>query len=811
MIKMKQLFLLCSTLFMLNTLFAQSNVKGSILTSDGVPAEFATVVILSANDSSMVKAGYSDERGMFDVPGLSSGDYLLEVTSVGFSNFISSVFTLPEGKTKIFDKVMLKTMGTDLSEVVVTAQRSIIEVHPDKTVFNVEGSINATGNSALELLRKSPGVIVDNNDNIMLQGKSGVKVYINGKPSPLSTDDLANFLRTMQSNEIHSIEIITNPSAKYEAEGNAGIINIKLRKDKSLGTNATLNTGYAIGKHSKFNNSVNLNHRDTKVNLFGSYSNFTGKNERFMNGMRDQFDQQLNLATVMVNDDVSHNFKLGTDYFINEKNTIGLLFSGYVTDNEWSNKTRTSIFQRPQIELLSILDAENAILSDRNNMNFNLNYQFDGGDGRTWNFDADYGRFENKSDSDQPNRYYDPTGTILDSIRVFASLAKTNIDIYTFKGDHERKLWEGALSMGFKYSNVKTDNGFDFFDVPDGTRVLNDERSNRFVYSEIVTAGYLMYNKKIKDFNVNLGVRVEHTKSEGDLTSSVATTDTNVDRDYIDVFPSAGLSYNLNQKNTLRVNYSRRIDRPGYQDLNPFEFKLDELSFMKGNPFLNPQYTNNYQIAWQHNYTLNVSLGYSVTDDYFTRITDTLNGNATILTWENLATQKNWSLNISYPWSPTKWYSIYANFTAFRTENFADFGDGKVIDVTVNAYNVYSSHTFSLPKDFKLEISGFYSSPSIWGGNFETGNFWGIDAGIQKKLFDGRGNLKLAVSDIFEGMRWSGSNKFGDLAIDVNGGWESRQFKVNFSYLFGNNEVKSARRRKVGLEEESSRIKTEQN
>src|SRR4030095_6445057 len=256
-----------------------------------------------------------------------------------------------------------------------------------------------------------------------------------------------------------------------------------------------------------------------------------------------------------------------------------------------------------------------------------------------------------------------------------------------------------------------------------------------------------------------------------------------------------------------RLSYSRRIDRPNYQDLNPFEYKLDELTFRKGNPFLKPQYSNSYQLSHTFNYTLNTSISYSRTTDLMTEITDTAGMGGAFITMENVAQQDVVSFNVSYPFAPAKWWNIFANASVYNTHNKADFEEGKIVDIQATTFNFYGQNSFTLPKDFVLEISGWYNSPGIWGGNFATSEMWSMDAGIQKKLWKSRGNIKLSVSDIFNSQHWSGYNSFGNLSIHANGGWESRQVRVNFTYLFGNSEVKGNRDRKTGLEDESKRIK----
>ncbi len=784
-----------------------ASLEGRVIDRDGQPVSFATIMLSSEKDSSLVKAQISELEGQFSINDLEADKYVLNITFVGYSDYTSGPIQLEGGEDLTIPDIVLLEKAEELEEVVVKATRPLVEVQPDKTVFNIEGSINAAGSDALELLRKAPGVVVDNNERIMLQGKNGVKVYINGKKSPLAADDLADYLKSLQSSEIEAFEIIVNPSAKYDAEGNAGIINIRIKKDKGLGTNGTLTSTFRQGITAKNSNSLSVNHRDKSINIFGNYGNNFGQWRNYNNILREQVGQAFDAHSDMVSDNRGHTFRLGTDFFLDDKHTFGFLIDGGLKEGDWHNQARTRIYPLATNITSGYLLAENYMNQDDDRLNANINYVYRNGNETSLNIDVDYGFFKSQDGSFQPNRYLDDTETILLDERIFTSYTPTDIDIYTLKADYQTKLGEGTISAGGKFSYVSTDNTFDFFDHVDGEEIRNEDRSNNFVYKENVNAGYTTYQLQKDKWNFMAGLRVEHTHSMGDLTSAQERNNQLVERDYVDVFPSGGITYSANENHAWRINYSRRIDRPSYQDLNPFEFKLDELTFQKGNAFLSPQYTNSYSVSHTYKSRLNSTLTYSITDDLMTQITDTFSADASFITYVNLAKQKNISLAVSYPFSVSKWWSVYTNATAYRVRNNADFGGAKIVDISANVFNLYGQNTFMLPRGLKLELSGFYNSPGIWGGNFKTRSMWAIDLGLQTKMFKERANLKLAISDIFKTQRWTGDNSFGALVIKTSGGWESRQFRATLTYNFGNEQVKKERSRATGLQDEQRRVK----
>ncbi|MEM6344856.1 MAG: TonB-dependent receptor [Bacteroidota bacterium] len=808
---MIRIYLLLTAL--LSTLAMQAQemgrIQGRVADPTGNPVAFATVIAYANSDSAVAKTGFTTEQGKYILAPLAAGEYFIQVQFAGLATYESERISLTAGQILTLEDIQMREPEADLDAVQITANKAMVEVQPDKTVFNVAGTANAIGENAYELLRKAPGVIVDNNDNIILMGKSGVRIYIDGKPSPLSVADLASMLKGMQSDQIESIEIITNPSARFDAEGNAGIINIKLKKDQSLGTNGSVSLGYAIGRFSKYTGSVNFNNRSKRVNVFGNYSGFVGRNYSFTDFYRIQSGTNYDQHTDRFDDALNNNIKFGADFFLSKKSTLGVMVNGFISDNETDNQSITAITDNPTGEALSSLVGINENIRNNQNFNFNLNYGYKGDDGSTWNLDADYGQFRFNNESFQPNYFISPAGNDTLDRNIFRIIAPTDIDIYTFKADHERNLAGGKLSAGIKIAFIETDNNFNFFDQVDGMDTLNLNRSNQFVYEENINAAYATYSRKIEKWNLQLGLRAEQTRTLGTLFSTQNTGLDSVDRQYLNLFPTAGITYSPSQKHSYRINYSRRIDRPRYQDLNPFINQLDQLTFNRGNPFLRPQFTDNLQFTYTYQYRYSASVSYSLTDDFFTQITDTLNGQASFLTQENLSTRQVISANISAPLPITKWWSSYTNLSVNNTQNRGDFNQagetGKEININRTTFNVYQQHTFTLPKGISLELSGFYNSPSIWGANYLTREFWAVNAGAQMRLFDNRAVVKVSVSDLFYSMQWQGTQEFGGLYFDASGGWESRQFRVNLTYNFGNQKVKASRRRKTGLQDESSR------
>jgi len=794
--------------------FAQTaTLSGTVVTSSGQVVPFATAALRSAADSSLVKAAVAGADGVFAFAGLRAGAYRVGMTGVGYAAWTSETVTLTDGQTAVLPPAVLTETTQSLAEVSVKAIKPLVEVLPDKLVLNVQSSITALGSSALELLQKAPGVLIDPSDNIILQGKNGVRVFIDGKPSPLGPADLAVYLRTLQATDIDAIEIITQPSARFDAQGNAGIINIRLRKNRNFGTNGSATLGLAMGRfYPKYNGSVSLNNRTKKTNLFATYSQRNARDWSFINLYREQSGQFFDQRSETTTWSAAHNARLGADWFLSRFSTLGLLLDGTLRDATGSTLGRTPIGTLPNRTATQLLIANNRSTGNRANGNANLNYRFADTSGHELTIDADLGSFRSTGSNYQPNRYINPETSALLLERNYRMNTATNIMLRTLKADYSQRLLGGKLSAGFKLSSVQTNNAFDFYDVQKNQNILNRDRTNRFVYTENVNAGYGSFEKTEGKWQTQIGLRLEHTHSDGNLIGAAEQTpDGRVTRRYLNAFPSAGLTYNRDEKHTFSLNYSRRIDRPTYESLNPFESKLDELTYQKGNAFLRPQYTNTWQLSHTYKYKLTTSLSYSDTQDYFTSITDTVatapgERPRNFITTRNLASQQVVSLAVSYPFSIAKWWSAYLNVSAYHSANRANFGDGKTIGLAANVLSLYMQQTISLPGAWKLELSGYYTSPSIWGGTFQNRRYWGSTVGVQRKVLNERGSVVLTVSDPFNSQRWRGISQFGGLYMDASGGYESRQVRLNVTYAFGSKQIKAARQRKTGLEDEKGRL-----
>ena len=813
---MKRVFAIVFSVLLFGAAQAQT-VTGSVKDQQGKGVDKSTVSLLSAKDSSVVKLGVTTENGRFSVPVGKTGRFLVRISHVGYVPVYSAPFELSgSGDLSLPEMLFNKSTG-DLKGVTVTSQKPIVEVKADKMVLNVEGTINSTGNDALELLRKSPGVLVDKDDNLSLAGKNGVAVYIDGKPSPLSGSDLSAYLKSLQSAQIESIEIITDPSAKYDAAGNAGIINIKLKKNKSFGTNGSVNAGYNIGTYARYNAGISLNHRNKNVNTFANYNYNNGLNDINFKLRREQLDTLFDQGSNMKMKNVSHGFKAGLDYFIDNKSTFGVMINGTLSDQNMSNLAKTPISYIPTGVVDRLLVANNSTDASRNNINYNANYRYADTAGRELNLDADYGVFRIKNDQLQPNYYYNAAGTTKLSEYIYRFISPTDIDIYSIKADYSQNVKKGKLGVGFKNSLVNTGNHFGRYNVIGGVKQLDVNRSNQFDYRENINAVYLTYNRPLKKgASLQVGARVENTNVHGD--SYPLNFDGSVDKssrqrfkkNYTDLFPSASLNFSKNPMKQWSLAYSRRIDRPAYQDLNPFEFKLDEYTYQKGNINLRPQYTNSFSLTNVYKYKLTTKLNYSHVTDMFTQLVDTAEKSKTFISKQNLATQNITSLNISYPFM-YKTYMAFVNFNTYYSRYKADFGGGsRVINLDVFAYTVYMQHTLKMgkKKPVTAELSGFYASPSVWQGTFKSKAIWSMDAGLSKNVLKNKGTVKMSVADIFWTQKFKGEANFAGQKSIASGGMDSRQFRINFSYRFGSNQVKAARNRNSGLEDEKSRTQS---
>ncbi|GAB2987440.1 outer membrane beta-barrel family protein [Mucilaginibacter puniceus] len=785
-----------------NAIFAQTKpataqVSGSIVDTKNQPVDYATVSLVKATkDSTVVKGTLSSATGTYKISQVAPGTYVIKATSTGFAKTTSQPFTVT-GNDVTVPALSMPAVTQTLNAVNIAGTRPLIEQKIDRTVMNVEGSVLAAGNSALEILERAPGVTVDKDDNISLQGKQGVTVMINDKLTYLSAAQLANLLRSTDGNTIKSIEIITNPSAKYDAAGNSGIINIQLKKNNQSGTNGSINLTGSYGYYPKNNTSLSLNHKQGKLNVFGNFSRGDNQRSRTMEIKRTVVDgtntTYFDQSTFMPGINHFNNYRVGADYDLSSKHTIGFIVNGYFNSSNEFNDNNTRIGTTPAASD-SYQNTQSAIHSKYNNFAFNINdkLQLDT-NGQALSIDLDHSKFNNNSDARYYTTFFGGSAQQL----LLTNQSPSNITIYTAKADYTYPITKTfKFEAGVKYSDVKTDNMLN----AQRDNANDPLRTNQFVYTEKIAAGYLNLSKTYKKTAVQLGLRAENTNSNGNSI----TTGQVVPRGYLNFFPSVFINHSLAAKHNIGLSYSRRIDRPGYDNLNPFVYYLDQYTYSQGNPFLKPQYTNNYELKYTYNKTINLSLGYSKTTDVNTQIL--LTDPATKVTYQtnlNLQTQNNYTTTFNTPYTITKWFTGNINATGFYTQFKSDNLLGANLNSGRFGYYVKTTQNINFA-GFKAELSEFYQSKVIYG-LFLVKPQYAVDAGISRAFANKKLNVKLSVSDIFNIRRNDVNSVYQTNDIQIRQKNETRIARLTLTYNFGNSSIKS-RNRQTGSSEEASRV-----
>ena len=786
----------------------QGTINGTILDELQKPVDYATIGLFKTADSSLVKTTLTGEGGKFQFIAVKTGSYYLKVNRMGFATHKDKPFNISDNQLTIeFPKINLKSEGKTLKTVNITAVKPLIERKTDKLVMNVENSSVAIGSTALEVLQKAPGVTVDQNDKISMQGKQGVLILLDGKQTYMSSADVANLLRNMQSEQIESIELITNPSAKYDASGNSGIINIKTKKNKNGGTNGSVNAGMGYGKNLKSNAGINLNNRTEHVNVFGNYNYGNNKRDnhlgidRISNGATDTYFMQLGDN---VRQGRNNNFKAGVDVFLNKNNTIGLLVNGYLNRSSEDTDNATKIGSS-YTKIDSSLVATNVISNRYTNMAYNLNYKsiLDTA-GQEISADLDYSRYNGDDGANYINNYMNATGGLTRPTNFIRNTTPTKIDIKAFKIDYSISLNKTMkLEAGVKSSWVKTDNNLRAEEKINNTWQNDIKRSNQFVYDENVNAAYANLNKQFKNTSVQLGLRMEQTSSVGNLI----TTNNVVDRNYLDFFPSVFINQTLTKNNQLGVSYSRRIDRPSYDALNPFIYYLDQYTYNKGNPFLNPQYTHNFELSYTFMQKYLLSLSYSRVNDV---ITDVIlpddSQKALYQTNANIAKNISYGANLNVPIKFAKWWEMNTNLNVFYLSFDAPDLAGSALKTGKTSFQFRAQNTFTIIKGLTAELMGNYESPLDYG-TLSIEARYGIDMGITKSLLNKKASLKLALNDVFNTQETHLSSTYPGLSYSLYQKNETQVGRISFTYRFGKNEIKPARRRSTGTEAEQGRMK----
>ena len=796
---MRLLFLI-SSLFISLSAIAQSTVSGRVQDQNGQALGFVNVLLMTPTDSAMVKGAVADTTGAYVLDDVTPGTYLVSAQMVGYQAYFSAPFTT-DGTPYAQPAIQIQEATTELGEVVVKAAKPLIEVTPNALTVNVASSPILSNGTAQDVLKKSPGVVVDQDGKISLKGKGNVLVYLDGKQTYLSESDLIRLLESTPAADIEKIEIMDNPPARYDAEGNAGIINIVRTKEAAIGLNGNISLNLGKGIYYKTNPSIGLNYRQKKFNVFGNYSYYDGQ---WFNGntitrripVRDTITGNqvgttiFNLRSDRVGRSRNNNFRTGADWFITPQTTFGILVSGSLGSWNGNADNATVIEGDNPLNPYDSIQANADNLNEWQNITYNANFKQAWEDGATLTLDADWGRWKNTGGQENDNFFFDEEQTIEPPLLVRIN-TKTNIDILALKADYSRTLaGDWGLEFGGKQSVVKTNNIFNYGEIQSGENVLDPDRSNQFQYDELISAGYVDLKKKLSEhWQIQAGVRGERTYSKG----VSVTLDSTVQRDYFNLFPSASVGYTLPGKHSVSASYSRRIDRPDYGDLNPFEYFLDRFTFSRGNPFLNPQYTNAFGLTYGLKDAVFLTLNYNRTTDAMTEVLlQDDSTQTTFVTEVNLSRIEVYSANLTAPLPIKKWWMMNLNATVSYNDILSPFSEGGQIDNSQLSFNGRLQNTFTLPSDVKLEVMGFYNSPQLWGV-FEVSQMYWLELGLSKDW--GRFQAQASIDDVFNTQGNTVNIQQGDIDTFVRNKWESRVYRFKLSYRFGNENIKQARQR----------------
>lgn len=813
---MKKFFSLLAAMGIALCSLAQSASNGTISGSikDGgnqIIIDAASVSLLQSKDSILVKTAVTDKAGNFSFDNIKEGNYLIMATSVGHRGTYSAVVSITANNlSPTVGVLQLVPAEKALKEVIVTSKKQFIERKIDKTIVNVDAAITNAGTTALEILEKSPGVTVDKDGNVSLKGKAGVNIMIDGKPAYLTGEDLTNLLRTMPSSNLDQIEIITNPSAKYDASGTAGIINIKTKKNKQKGFNGSVNTSYGQGFYAKNNNSINLNYRNGKFNIFSNISASFGKDyqdlyilRKFKNTAGD-VDRIFEQNALMRKQNHNYNAKVGIDFYATKRTTIGLVANGFSALHGQDGLNTTFFYDGARV-VDSIAVAKNYENSPWKNGSVNLNYRhtFDS-TGRELTMDADYVRYNSGRTMDLLNSYYSDSWHQTGGDNLMGDLP-TDVSIYTFKMDYSQTLKKGIkLETGIKSGYVNTDNTAGYFNIISGDKQVDINKTNRFKYKENINAGYINLAKEIKKWGLQAGLRVENTNNSGLQFGNPQRTDSAFKNSYTGLFPNVFVSYKANEKNQFSFSYGRRISRPDYEDLNPFLFFIDNYTYEQGNPFLQPSIANTVEASHTYRDFLTTSVNYTHTKALFTEVFEP-NGNAIVVTHRNYGSSDNASVSVSAQVPVAKWwmaipYGEY-NYSSYKGQ----FTSGNVnVDASTFTFNM--SNQFTFKKGWSAELSGFYRTKGI-EGQIIIHPLWQMSAGVQKQVLKKKGTVKLNVRDIFRSMNPHGEINIQSTDARFSQNRDSRVATISFSYRFGKPLKGIKTRKSGGAGEEQGRIK----
>lgn len=785
--------------------YGQNNLSGQVVDENKEALVGVNVMVFQLSDSLFLKGGITDVNGNFSIPLTQAGPFRTQFSYVGYEEQkleVQSTFKLGQ--------ITLLPQSNELAGVEVRARKPMLQRQLDRLVVNVEGNILSSGNSVLEILRRSPGVIVNQDDLISMSGRTGVRVYIDNKDTRLQGDALANLLRGMPAGTIEKVELITNPSVKYEAQGNAGIINIVTKQGKFYGTNGGLTLSPGYGRYFRWENSLNFNHRTARWNLYGQYG--FAKRNQYMEIVIDRIflDHGQPTSIFKLQNDFrlpieNHTPRLGLDYDLTKNTQVGFLVSGFA--NLSGSDAFSDIEELDQNKLLLGRQTTDALTTGKWHQlgtNFHLKHDFK--DNGALSVDLDYSTYNKREEQGFDSRFLNGEDILLNEV-----LLRGDVDgFFELKGlsiDYEKNTKQGMKwELGWKNTLVRTDNDLLYLDQVDGNQTLNEGLTNHFIYDEEIYAGYANLSWEKPKWNASLGLRMEQTNIKGNQL----TTGVRFDDQYLNAFPSASFNFTANPKHIIGLSLSRRLDRPGYNDLNPFRFFVNTNTFRVGNPFLTPQFT--WGMEW--NYTFNqryyLAFNYGITKDNLNRAI-VQEGTAQIVLVKpiNIDNLRSYALTASWPINFTKSWTSQWNLN-ISMNDFKGTITGFQFDRLNPIMVLNTSHSVQLKAGYSLQMGAFYLPPH-YASITKIRLISQVSFGAQKRLWDGRGSLRLNFNDIFYQGYPRGRTQFGRIDDTFLSYRDTRFATLSLRLSFGKQSVRPQQNRRSKVQRELNRARQNNN
>lgn len=784
-----------------NALFAQ-NTKGKITgvvidRATGIPLESADVRLTSADDSSFVTGTATDAGGNFLLEVLKPGRFVLNVRMLGYNSTAVNQIILNRRNNEInLDTIRIKSGSEIQTDVIeIEAQKSPIEFSADKKIFNVSEDITVTGGNALDVLKNVPSVQVDVDGNVSLRGSQNVKILVDGKPFGLEGSNRSAVLQQIPANSVESVELMTNPSAKYNPEGISGILNIILKKKTDAGYNGSFTAN--AGTNDKYSGSVNLNYKTDKINFSGSYNYNNQRNVMTGSSLRQnffpgtaEFIEQINTGNMKR---LSHLVKAGIDFEIDRKQSIGLNLNYSPRNSSRLGKNEnkyTDSLGNINLNFLSNTNEDDAGKNFDASINYNLKFK---NPKNTLYGEVSYSRGTDEETSSTEEVYFIPVNNTPDKYKNIQNEIEnqTNLQLdYVNSPGKNIKIETGYKSI-FRKNN--DDINFLNYDYLTNSYINNVNISNNFIYSENIHALYAIFTDKIKDFSFSAGGRIEQTSTKGELV----TGNKNFDKSYFGFFPSASISQKLSLSQELQLTYSRRINRPDSRTLNPFPDVSDPLNIRIGNPDLKPEYTNSFELSYINYFkfaTVTPSVFYRKTDDEISRYRIVTDSNISITTFENLNSSKSYGLDFIVNSQILKWWNVNGNLSFYRSEVNASNISANLVNET-DSWSARVSSAMNIPDLFDLQLTYFYSGKRI-SANGSVEPIQSLDAAVKKEFFNRRMSIGFRISDLFNTMKFrilTGDDRYTQVSERRR---NSRTAFVTFTYNIGSTEKGKDRRGK---------------